>query len=128
MMVRIVRMVRQFLSQLGNASKSLIYIGTYARGEVMGNTLTILTASPLDCIPPIGGRLLRLCWYLADLLRGSVAARQCGTVCLSAVHAVLRRASVMVPMPPNQSVAVTGGSTDLLSLPTSEKKSGEKSW
>jgi hypothetical protein len=34
----------------------------------------------------------------------------------------------MVPMPPNQSVGVTGGSTDLLSLPTSEKKSGEKSW
>lgn len=40
----------------------------------------------------------------------------------------LRRGFDLVPMPPFKSVGVTGGSTVLLSLPTSEKKSGEKSW
>lgn len=40
----------------------------------------------------------------------------------------LRRGFDLVPMPPIKSVGATGGSTVVLSLPTSEKKSGEKSW
>lgn len=40
----------------------------------------------------------------------------------------LRRACDLVPMVADIFGRTTGSSTDLLSLPTSEKKSGEKSW
>lgn len=111
--------MKHFLSQLGNRSKSLIYMGMSARGEVMGNTFTTFTPSPVHCIPPIGGRWLRLSCDLAELLRGLMTNEG---------KEGLRRGFDLVPMPPIKSVGVTGGSTVLLSLPTSEKKSGEKSW
>ncbi|WP_143152133.1 hypothetical protein [Donghicola eburneus] len=85
----------------------------------MGNTLTILTASPVHCIPPIAGRWLRLSCDLAELLRGLMTNEG---------KEGLRRGFDLVPMPPFKSVGVTGGSTVLLSLPNPEKKSGEKSW
>ena len=62
MMVRVVRTVRQFPTQHRMMAKYLLYIGMYARGESIGNTLTILTASLIKFIvflvpmPPFSSR------------------------------------------------------------------------
>lgn len=111
--------MKHFLSQLGNRSKSLIYMGMSARGEVMGNTFTTFTPSPVHCIPPIGGRLLRLSCDLAELLRGLMTNEG---------KEGLRRGFDLGPTVADIFAPTTGRSTVLLSLPTSEKKSGEKSW